>query len=945
MDHTVVVLTHAHIGFENRSLETFIADLPNDEGHVSVTKAISLKKFLKEEVRQHVMAVNNNCKREYERVKQRDALIELIDVMLLKNGGKCFKNKYYDKAEKKLKEREEKEEKLKEDLMDKEIKKWDTANNQAKFIANGIAVTHLLGLQLEGMEKEKNKPTTEVINSIKPRFDDIRKALSVLLQFIEDDPNEPLNNIIDGMVVKCSISRIDCIEDEESYKETKREAQEKQEHEKEEEEIRKKNEAQRLIIRMVKLYPKYRKRQAMLQRHKEESKTEKQKFEEMMDNIRDIRKSLIERQHEIDEITKDEKTRLGEHISREGCDMKDFELALGYAREVALIIVEEHFKAVALPQLKDPGDETISTMTKDVKNHLATMIKMLEKMKEFNRQLGAKYYISDKIIDESFHKCFSVMKFHDSEQNKKYRKAVKQDWQEKAFMTSKEEIKKGRPAATDISLSQYEMATAYARLLALYGAEKIIDHKEPDEITTHISNLTRSELGEKEASGDKTKGKTKSFITVTTEDLVEKVENELKFSLMLTDEGTTVLKLLGELKSWNSEPKLHKLAKESLTELMFFKLMEMGHESNLAQARRTYRMQLLTSLASTDHVTETQNYDLVKLYVVHVAEYLVETHLRLVRAEEIKQEDNSNFNNSIRVVTEKMKQYLGRNSPETIQYFTRYITHEGKLNSIEKISKYSLQTWGRKIIIELENDFCNQLRLQQVLDDWVNEVANEENHRKGFIEEQIDILTDKIKSLTPEYAKSKTAAELREMARTDYKHAAQDLTPKVREELSKEGKKFFSDEKIGNAIKDYAKFNHDTLIKLTPPICFPAEATVIEEKHGEVKVCELRVGDRILTAQTNGQLIYQDVFMFGKHSVPSILRSISLTFLYLIHWLFLWQWRMKDFPRGTNPKLGTPTYYLAKFSRKLYENKEKKTERGKGHPEFYCMDSLLFYLN
>ena len=75
-----------------------------------MVKTTSLKKFLKEEVKQRVMAVNNNCKREYERVKQRDALIKLIDVMLLKNGGKCFKNKYFDKAEKKLKEREEKAE-------------------------------------------------------------------------------------------------------------------------------------------------------------------------------------------------------------------------------------------------------------------------------------------------------------------------------------------------------------------------------------------------------------------------------------------------------------------------------------------------------------------------------------------------------------------------------------------------------------------------------------------------------------------------------------------------------------------------------------------------------------------------------------------------------------------------------------------------------------------
>ena len=457
-------------------------------------------------------------------------------------------------------------------------------------------------------------------------------------------------------MVKCSISRINCIEDEESYTETKREAQEKQEHEKEEEEIRKKNEAQRLIIRILKLYPKYRKIQAMLQRHKEESKTEKQKFEEMMDNIRDIRKSLIERQHEITEITKDEKTRLGEHISREGCDMKDFELALGYAREAALIIVEQRFKALELPRLKEinPEDKMIFAIRKDVKKHLATMIKMLEKMKEFYRKLGAKYDISDKIIDES------LMKFHDSEQNKKYRKAVRQDWQEKAFMTTKEEIKKGRPAAKEISFSQYEVATAYARLLALYGAENTIHHKEPDEITMHISYITRGELGEEEASGDKTKEQTKSFITVTTEDLIEKVVKELKFSLMLSEEGPTVLKLLGELQSWNSELILLKLAKESLTEVMFFKLTEMGHKPYLAPTRRAHRMQLLTSLTNTDHLTETQNYDRVKLYVVHVAEFLVEMHLRLVRAKEIRLEDNNNFTDSIRLVTEKMYENFGK---------------------------------------------------------------------------------------------------------------------------------------------------------------------------------------------------------------------------------------------------------------------------------------------
>ena len=657
--------------------------------------------------------------------------------------------------------------------------------------------------------------------------------------------------------------------------------------------MRRKNEAQGFIFRMLKVYPlilEYKERQAMLQRHKEESMTEKQKYEKIMGEMRNIRRSLIEKECEINEITKDVKTTLGEHISREGCDMKDFELALGYAREAAVIIVEQFFKALELPQLKDPGDITISAMRKDIKNHLTAMIKMLEKIKEFNRKLGANYDFSDKIIDESFHKFFPLMELNVSVKDKKERNAMRLDWQQKALKTSKAETKQRRPAAREISLNHYEMATAYARLLALHEAEKVIDHKTADEIRAHISDITGDGLDEDkendnkdamkpstcsvadirldddDTSDDKVKEQTTSFITdVTTEHLVKKIEKELKYSLELSDEGTRVLKLLVEMKSWNSELILQNLAKESLTEVMFFKLLEIGRQPHLALARRAHRMQLLNSLASTDHLTETQNYDLVKLYVVHIAEYLVETHLRLVRAEEINQEDSSNFTNSIRLVTEEMNENLKKDSQETIQYFKRYITPEGKLDSVEKIAMYSVKTMGRKMIIELENDLGNQLRLQQVFDDWVNEVANEENHRKGFIEGQIDILTDKIKSLTPEYAKSKTAAELREMARTDYQKAAEELTPKVRDQLSDETKQFFSDEKIGEAIKSYAKLNHDTLITLKPDeICFPADATVIKEDQGEVTMSELRVGDRILTAQTNGQLIYQDIFMFGK---------------------------------------------------------------------------------
>ena len=57
---------------------------------------------------------------------------------------------------------------------------------------------------------------------------------------------------------------------------------------------------------------------------------------------------------------------------------------------------------------------------------------------------------------------------------------------------------------------------------------------------------------------------------------------------------------------------------------------------------------------------------------------------------------------------------------------------------------------------------------------------------------------------------------------------------------------------------------------------------------------------------------------------------------------------MKDFPRGTNPKLGTPTYYLAKFSRNLQEMKKRKLRGGKGVQNFtawirYCFITFIRY--
>ena len=106
MDYTVVVLTHADATFRDSSLSEYIASLPEvkpkdaetpSEGAISATdsniQSISMRKFLRDDVGEHVIAVNNKYRCEYERLKQRDALIDLIDVVQTKNNAKCFKNK------------------------------------------------------------------------------------------------------------------------------------------------------------------------------------------------------------------------------------------------------------------------------------------------------------------------------------------------------------------------------------------------------------------------------------------------------------------------------------------------------------------------------------------------------------------------------------------------------------------------------------------------------------------------------------------------------------------------------------------------------------------------------------------------------------------------------------------------------------------------------------
>ena len=90
------------------------------------------------------------------------------------------------------------------------------------------------------------------------------------------------------------------------------------------------------------------------------------------------------------------------------------------------------------------------------------------------------------------------------------------------------------------------------------------------------------------------------------------------------------------------------------------------------------------------------------------------------------------------------------------------------------------------------------------------------------------------------------------------------LSKRVLEQLPDDAKTYFEEDRIGDAIKIYAKLDHKVLKEMAQEmkICFSADA--VEKMKGEMKICDVRVGDRLLTANADGELRYEDIFMLGE---------------------------------------------------------------------------------
>ena len=259
MDYTVVVLTHADATFRDSSLSEYIASLPEvkpkdagtpSEGASSATdsntESISMRKFLRDDVGEHVIAVNNKYRCEYERLKQRDALIDLIDVVQTKNNAKCFKNKYFDKAEKRLKLRRAEEERARERLLEQEVAESHDAVNKARSLADHFSDAFLRNLQLTRVKKEIEAQFSDMTKFVERQIKELKEGILIFLDLTElaDSPLEDfMKGIVKATVVEAGKQILMELEEEKIYEVVEEAAKRRQSQQKEEQKQKVKEEA------------------------------------------------------------------------------------------------------------------------------------------------------------------------------------------------------------------------------------------------------------------------------------------------------------------------------------------------------------------------------------------------------------------------------------------------------------------------------------------------------------------------------------------------------------------------------------------------------------------------------------------------------------------------------------------------------------------------------
>ena len=263
--------------------------------------------------------------------------------------------------------------------------------------------------------------------------------------------------------------------------------------------------------------------------------------------------------------------------------------------------------------------------------------------------------------------------------------------------------------------------------------------------------------------------------------------------------------------------------------------------------------------------------------MIQAVDFLVRRQLNTLRLQAVEAEFTKSMPCHQIILQGEFDHDMGKKCEEYFDEILKFPTAEGIPTLAERMKSQFAEVYARKLLLQFEEDPDKGRKRGQELDEFLAAIKKERDGYEMKISEMTDVLINVVCRLAPDYVKSSTYRRLKEICKNDYAGAARDLSQKVLAELSlgeeskqlqDETKAYFSSgDKIGKAIRIYAKLNHTilkNLAKEAPGICFPAEATVVEEKKGEMKICDVKVGDKLLAKTGDGTLTFQDVFVLSK---------------------------------------------------------------------------------
>ena len=263
--------------------------------------------------------------------------------------------------------------------------------------------------------------------------------------------------------------------------------------------------------------------------------------------------------------------------------------------------------------------------------------------------------------------------------------------------------------------------------------------------------------------------------------------------------------------------------------------------------------------------------------LIQAVDFLVQRQVNTLRLQAVEAEYTKSIPCHQIILQGEFDHEIGKKYEECFDEFLKFPIAEGTPTLGERVKSQFAEVYARKLLLQLEEDPDKGRKRGQELDEFLTDIKKERDGYETKISEMTDVLINVVCRLAPDYVKSLSYSRLKEVRKKDYSGAAKDLSQKVLAELSTgeenqqlqdETKSYFSSgDKIGKAIKTYAKLNHEILKDLAKEakgICFPAEATVVEEMKGEMKICEVQVGDKLLATTADGTLTFQDVFVLSE---------------------------------------------------------------------------------